>query len=65
MYRRRRLYAVFARHYDVHDDHVRGEMLCTRDRLVAVLCLSDDLDPVFRAEKGAETVPDYRMVVRD
>ena len=65
VYRRRRLHAVLARHYDVHDDHVRGELLCARDRLVAVLCLPDDLNPAFRAEKGAEAVPDYRMVVRD
>jgi hypothetical protein len=58
-----RLEAVHARHLDVHGDHVRAQLLCQPDGLVATGRLADDLQAGVPAEEGSEQPPGHLGVV--
>ena len=62
---RRGLDAVHAGHADVHQDHVRPQVVGALDRLGAVARLADDLEVVLGLQEEPEAGADEFLVVDD
>ena len=55
--------AVDARHAQIHHDDVGIELAGKRDRLAAVECPADDLDPLVAAEDQLERLSKETLVI--
>jgi hypothetical protein len=51
-------------HGDVEQENVRLQFKCLRDRLVAIIGFTDDVESFFRGEHVSYADPNYGMVVR-